>query len=175
MAPSLVFPPLPPLLILPTPEVLCCLVVENISPPIFSNFLPLSSNEPHLISSVDSLNALQGLQRVHDTLLTPFVTPEATFSCTDWLCFLLEVLVAIQEGLRNARVAALDSSPLPGLFTTFDSLTENKSHLWTSIGEIVSDLDDHFDWAEDANLACLHCLCCITSVCCILPPADNLL
>ena len=175
MAPSLVFPLLPPLLILPTPKILCHLVAENISPPIFSNFTPLSADKPQISSSVASLNALQGLQCVCDTLLTPFVSPNASLSCPDWLHFLLETLFAVQGDLCNAQVMAPDASPLSGLSTAFDNLTNDKSHIWTSIGEIVSDLDDHFDWAENANLTCLHCLRCVTLVCHTLPPPDDLL
>ena len=67
---------------------------------------------------------ITGLNRVHETLSSPFNVPENLSSRETWLRHLFEVLVGAHEGLCNAQQANADGHP-----DAFNDLNREESNI----------------------------------------------
>src|SRR5579863_2155987 len=105
--------------------------------------------------------AITGLNRVRETLSSPYNVPEALSSRETWLRHLMEVLAGAHEGLRNAQQANADGHP-----DTFSDLNREEANTASSIYSVLTDLTDFFDLVnepDDNSPKRTHCIRCIQS------------
>src|SRR5579863_1849937 len=114
--------------------------------------------------------ALTGLNRVRETLSSPFNVPETLSSRETWLRHLFEVLVGAHEGLRNAQQANADGRP-----DAFSDLSREESNIASSIHSVLTDISDFFDLVNEPDEHSpnrTHCIRCVQSA--SLPPPSTL-
>jgi hypothetical protein len=113
--------------------------------------------------------AVHSLNRVRETLCSPFNTPDAVLPRRLWLQMVLELLAIIHEGLRNAQLACPLAANDIGESTAFDDTDGDKVAIMSRCHEILGWLRDFFLESDTsyAKATRLHCSRCIQSGYCL--------
>src|SRR5579863_7011750 len=115
--------------------------------------------------------AITGLNRVRETLTSPYNVPQNLASREIWLCHLFEVLVGAHEGLRNTQQANADGHP-----DAFSDLNREEANTASSIYSVLTDLINFFDLVNEPDENSpkrTHCIRCIESAVLPTPSSDR--
>src|SRR5579863_6257653 len=152
----------------PTLDSLLVALVDDQGSERYSVPQPLTSDD--FTDRIAGGLALTGLNRVRETLASPFNIPENLSSRETWLRHLFEVLVGAHEGLRNAQQANADGHP-----DAFDNLNREEGNIASAVYSVLTDIIDFFDLVNDPDENSpkrTHCIRCIQSA--SLPPPSSL-
>jgi hypothetical protein len=155
---------------LPTsiPSTTNLLVTLQADPSVGPFFIPNPLNPETIPDSVQSQATLLSLNRIRETLTSPFNTPDRVFDRETWLKLVLELFAAIHEGFRNAQLAAPDYQDTD----TFLQLTSDEIDLVSRIPEVLDWINDFCDPKSDEVDVRTLCIRCVESTVVPDPPED---
>lgn len=138
----LTFPPVRVPAVLPHPDDLLVSLVKDkfaISVQITNSLTPET-----IPNSSEARAALNAVNRLRQTLTSPFGTPDAILDRPTWLRMILETLAGIHEGFKNAQLI----SPDEDLPKNFRDLSPDELNTVARIFEMTTWINDFCEAAE---------------------------
>ena len=122
MGDSLTFPPVRVPAVLPHPDDLLVSLVKDEGVTTFPIPTPLTTES--IPNTAKARAALNAINRLRQTLTSPFGTLDAALDRPTWLRMILETLAGIHEGFRNAQLISPDQD-LPKSFQDLNGEERN--------------------------------------------------